>query len=145
MSASGTTPDATLVALAASGGFLLAGMVLGVWKYRWMLDDPSHRAPVYVDVAHRAALMYSFACLVLRELAALSPYSAGVTLAATMTPIALFATAVLTYVWHGLRRRTDNQFSERNLMTTWGMVVLVVGEISGVAVLLWGVVSTRLL
>ena len=145
MSTEGATPDAALFALAASGGFLLAGMVLGVWKYRWMLDDPSHRAPVYVDVAHRAALMYSFACLVLRELAALSPYSPGTTLTATAVPIALFATAVLTYVWHGLRGRTDNQFAERNLLTTWGMVVLIVGEVSGVAVLLWGFVSTRLL
>ncbi len=56
MNGEGSTTDAALVALGASGGFLLAGLLLGIWKYRRMLTDASHRAPVYVDVAHRAGL-----------------------------------------------------------------------------------------
>ena len=49
---------ATLV-LTASAGFLLFGLVTGVWKYHHILSSPNHRAPVYVDITHRASLMYS--------------------------------------------------------------------------------------
>ena len=38
-----------------------------------MLSAPDHLAPHYVDTAHRAALLYSFACLVLVHFAELSP------------------------------------------------------------------------
>ncbi len=49
----------TRLALLASGITLLAALVLGVWKYRQILTTPEHRAHVYIDIAHRAALLYA--------------------------------------------------------------------------------------
>ena len=49
------TPSMTLCLLSA-GGFLLTGMLLGVWKYHGVMTRPDHRAHIYVDMAHRAAL-----------------------------------------------------------------------------------------
>src|SRR5690606_4078862 len=105
------TLGAASVAISASGLFLLAGMALGGWKYLAIDRSPAARAPVYVDIAHRAALMYAFACVVLARLAELSPYSARVTLWATAVPIGFFAAAVVSYVVHGALRDTDNQLA----------------------------------
>ena len=62
-------PSALLI---VSGFFLFVGMVTGVWKYRQMMTRPDRQAHIYVDTAHRASLMYSFATLVLAALAAAS-------------------------------------------------------------------------
>ena len=53
------------ISLLASGLFLLMGMLTGVLKYQRIMTSPEHRAPVYVDIAHRAAFLYSFAMLVI--------------------------------------------------------------------------------
>ncbi len=42
------TPAMTLCLLSA-GGFLLTGMLIGVWKYHGMMTRPDHRAHIYVD------------------------------------------------------------------------------------------------
>ena len=55
---------AVKITLAASGIYLLTGMLIGIVKYRRIMTSAGHRAPVYIDIAHRAALMYSFAALV---------------------------------------------------------------------------------
>lgn len=136
---------AARVAITASGGFLLVGLLVGIWKYRAMIASPTHQAPAYVDIAHRAALLYSFAALVMWKLVAHSPYSDTVQLWATGVPIFFFATAVSSYLWHGWRRREDTQFSERNWSTTRGMLFLIVGELGGVLVLFWGFVESTLL
>ena len=46
-----------------------------IWKYGHILNSADPRAPVYVDIAHRAALSYSFAALVMMKLVEYSPYS----------------------------------------------------------------------
>ena len=56
------------IALLASGLFLLSGMLTGVWKYAKIRNSPEHRAPVYVDIAHRASFFYSFASLVISRI-----------------------------------------------------------------------------
>ena len=72
---------AVKIALLASGLFLLSGMVTGVWKYARTMSSPEHRAPVYVDIAHRASFFYSFASLVIAKLieycqiAGINPYT----------------------------------------------------------------------
>lgn len=132
------------LSLAASGAFLLAGMLLGVVKYRRTMTSPQHRAPVYIDTAHRASFLYSFASLVIARLLEFSPYPAGVQLAAAGVPIAFFAMTVFGYATHGLRDDTENIFSERNFTTTWFMYALIAGEIGGMIVVLWGFVRTQL-
>jgi hypothetical protein len=63
------------LSLAASGIFLLTGLLSGILKYRRIMSSAEHRAPVYVDIAHRASLLYSFASLVIARLLEYSPYS----------------------------------------------------------------------
>ncbi len=136
---------AVKISLAASGVFLLWGMLLGVVKYRAIMRSRAHRAPVYVDIAHRAALLYSFAALVLAKLLEYSPYSERVQLIAAGVPLVFFALTIAGYAAHGLRDDTDNIFAERSFTTTWFMYALIVGEIAGTAVILWGFIETQLL
>jgi hypothetical protein len=126
------------LAVAASGTLLLVGMLLGIWKWRQMLRAPSHAAHPYVDIAHRAALLYAFACLVLAALVAASPLPAAVNLAAVAGPIAFFVSAVVTYARLGMAARTENQFEARTFTTTTGMWLLAVAEVGGAAVALAG-------
>ena len=136
---------AVRLSLAASGVFLLVGMLLGVVKYRAIMRSPAHRAPTYVDIAHRASFLYSFAALVIAELLRFSPYSESVQLAAAGVPLLFFALTVAGYSAHGLRDDTENIFAERNFTTTWFMYALIAGEIGGMAVVLWGFVETQFL
>lgn len=110
-----------------------------------MATGPEHQSRVYVDIAHRAALMYSFASLVMMHLVERSPYSLRVQLVATGVPIFFFAAAVASYLWHGFHDRAGTQFEDRNFLTTWGMGLLIVGEVGGVGVLVWGVLVTEVL
>jgi hypothetical protein len=133
-----------LVATAACGVFFLSALVLGVWKWRGMLNAPDHLAPHYVDTAHRAALLYSFACLVLVHFAELSPFAEWVNVAAVSFPLVFFAVAIATYVQLGWRDTTDNAFEKRDFNTTTGVALLAVSEIGGFAVLLAGFVASQL-
>ena len=133
-----------LVATAACGVFFLTALLLGVWKWRAMLSAPDHLAPHYVDTAHRAALLYSFACLVLIHFAELSPFAEPVNVAAVSFPLVFFAVAIATYIQLGWRDTTDNTFEHRNASTTTGVGLLAVSEIGGFAVLLAGFVWSQL-
>ncbi len=99
------------LALTACGLFFLSGLLTGVWKYLGIraTETGEARAPVYVDIAHRASLLYAFACLVLAKFVELSPWPEIVDLLAVFFPVLYFALAVGGYVLHGLLRDTDNQ------------------------------------
>jgi hypothetical protein len=128
----------TKIALTAAGTFFLTALLTGVWKYRHMLLSDGHLAPVYVDTAHRAALLYTFAALLLARLVEESPFPLAVNVAAIGGPLAFFAIAIATYVRLGYENRTDNQFRVRNFNTTWGMAALIVAEIGGFGVVFVG-------
>ncbi|WP_218153948.1 hypothetical protein [Nonomuraea pusilla] len=136
--------DTKIVLLAAGLIFLLA-LLLGVWKYRQMATSPEHTAHPYVDIAHRTALLYSFATLLLAAFVTLSGWPWSVNLAAAGVMIFFFVAAIGTYVHHGRRRDTDNQFRHPVRGTSTFMASLVVGEIGGFAVLLVGFVRAQLL
>jgi hypothetical protein len=133
-----------LVSTAACGVFFLTALLLGVWKWRAMLRAPDHLAPHYVDTAHRAALLYSFACLVLVHFAELSPFAEPVNVAAVSFPLIFFAVAIATYIQLGWFDTTDNAFEQRNFSTTTAVTLLAVSEIGGFAVLLAGFVLSQL-
>ena len=133
------------ISLLASGLFLLLGMLIGILKYRRIFTSATHTAPVYVDIAHRAAFLYSFAMLVIAKLLEYSPYSVGVQLAASGVVLTFLTLTVIGYLVTGIRNRTDNLFRERNFTTTWYMYLLIVGEIGGLSVIIWGFISTQLL
>jgi hypothetical protein len=136
-------PLSVKISLTAAGLFLLAGMLLGIVKYRRTMASPNHRAPVYIDIAHRAALLYSFAALVIARLVESSPYSTTVQVAAVGVPLLFFALTIGGYTTHGWRDDTDNMFRERNFITTWFMYLLIAGELGGMAVILWGFIERQ--
>ncbi len=116
-----------------------------MWKYHGIRTSPEHSAHVYVDIAHRAALMYSFATLVLAALVELSAFAPVVNVLAAAVPIVFFVAAIASYCIHGALRDTTNQFEKPMPGGTYlFMVALIVGEIGGVLVLLAGGVVVRL-
>ncbi len=139
--------DTKAVLLAAGLIFLLA-LVLGVWKYRQMATSPTHLAHPYVDTAHRAALLYSFATLLIAAFVQFSGFSELVDLLAAGVLVAFFVGAIAGYAYHGWRRDTDNQFRDPapSAAAVHGfMVALIVGEIGAFTVLLAGFVDGQLL
>ena len=134
---------AVKLTLAASGIFLFVGLIGGVLKYRGIMTSPDHRAHPYIDIAHRASLLYSFAALVMAALLNFSPYSDQVQLLITGVPLFFFAVAIARYYRLGLEGKVTNQFKERNFNTTWGMLLLIVGELGGVGAIVWGFISTQ--
>lgn len=131
----------TVIVVFVAGLILLLGLLLGVWKYRQILTSPEHRAHIYVDIAHRAALMYSFATLVLAALVELSGFPAWLNLILAGVPVVFFLGAIASYCLHGARRDTENQFARPDPLLRAAMIALIVGEIGGVVGLLAGVVA----
>lgn len=134
---------AVKITLLASGIFLLVGMIAGVLKYAGMMKSAQLRAPIYIDIAHRAALLYSFAALVMAALLYFSPYSLTFQLVITGGPLFFFALSIAQYLKLGIENRDSSQFSERNFSNTWGMLLLVIAEIGGMGFILWGFISTQ--
>lgn len=133
------------VSLLASGLFLLTGMLTGVLKYQRIMTSPEHRAPVYVDIAHRAAFLYSFAMLVIAKLLEYNPYSMKVQTGAVAAVLVFLVITILGYLSHGIRNDTENIFHERSFTTTWYMYLLIAGEIGGLSVILWGFIETQVI
>lgn len=131
------------ISILFSGLFLLTGMLTGVWKYAKIMASPEHKAPAYVDIAHRAALLYSFASLVIAKLVEFSPFGNTVQVVMVAFPLLYFALTVIGYVKEGYLNRTENMFTERNFVTTWFMYSLIVGEIGGIALLVGGFIYTQ--
>ena len=135
----------------ACGIFFLTGLITGVWKYYHIHSSKEAKAPVYVDIAHRTSLMYSFATLVLAKFVELSPYSETVNFWSAAAPIVFFALAISTYVIHGILKDTDNQMEKphklgKATLPNWVilsfMVALIIAEIGGFGVLFVGFLST---
>jgi len=132
---------------ASAGAFFFTGLLAGIWKYHAIATSPDARAPVYVDIAHRTALQYAFACALMAQLAARGAWSNATNLAASITLVAFFASAVIGYVVHGALRDTDNQLRRPHVLgrrtVSSGamrgfMILLATAEVAGFAVLFSG-------
>ncbi len=141
--------SAAELCLLGAGVFFLSGLLTGVWKYVWIHATESGKAcaPVYVDIAHRASLMYSFAAILLYQFVPYSPVSPAATEWAVAIPLLFFASAIVTYIVHGALLDTENQLHIPHVLggmtlPPWlirGYVwALVVGEIGGFVVLFYG-------
>jgi DMSO/TMAO reductase YedYZ heme-binding membrane subunit len=128
----------TMVTLLAAGLIFLLALVLGIWKYRQMANSPDHLAHPYVDIAHRSALLYSFATLLVAVFVELSVWPDWVNLTAALTIVVFFVGAITSYILHGAKRDTTNQLSVPGRTIHVAMVALIVGEIGGFAVLFAG-------
>jgi hypothetical protein len=136
----------TKAVLLAAGLIFIGALLLGVWKYRQMAASADGLAHPYVDVAHRAALLYSFATLLIATFVELSGWSTAVNLIAAFAVIAFFVGAIAGYISHGIRRDTENQFREGEgpgglHPFMWTLLVV---EIAGFSVLLAGFVSAQI-
>lgn len=97
-------------------------------------------APHYVNVAHRAALMYAFSAQLLAVFAALSAFPDWINTFAVIPPLLFFAIAIIHYVQLGkttlshnaLRDSADRNNDYRVLN------ILAVAEIGGFSVMLAG-------
>lgn len=136
--------DTVAVLLAAAAMFLWA-LLLGVWKYRQMAESEQALAHPYVDTAHRAALLYSFALLLVATFVELSGWSTPVNLLAAGAMAFYFYAAVAGYAWHGWRRDTDNQFRDPAPGLHAFMVALMATEIGGWLVLIAGFLDAQVL
>lgn len=137
----------TKAVLLVAGLIFLWALLIGVWKYRQMSASPEGRAHPYVDVAHRAALLYSFATLLIAVFVELGDFSELVSLLAAGALIFYFVAAIATYCINGRRAVTDNVFREGD--SPHGMHPfmwsLIAAEIGGFTVLLAGFVCGQIL
>ena len=137
------TSTASVIALFASGIFFMSGLLTGAWKYLAMIQSENYRAPFYVDVAHRASLLYAFAAMLVAVFAyycGLSSIPKELTLASTIAPLLFFGLSIGLYIVLGLKNETNNTLRDDKspAVTRWFMRALMVAEIGGFGVLFTG-------
>lgn len=135
----------TMATVLASGLIFLLALALGIWKYRQMATSPDHVAHPYVDIAHRSALLYSFATLLVAVFVELSAWPAWVNATAAATIIVFFVGAIGSYILHGAKRDTTNQLAQPGRSIHLAMTALILAEIGGFGILLIGFLKGWLL
>jgi len=135
----------TRVVLLLAGLMFLWALLLGVLKYRQMASAADGLAHPYTDTAHRAALLYSFALLLIAAFVELGEWSAVVNMVAAGAMALYFFQAVGSYNLHGLRRDTDNQLRDPAPWLHLFMWSLAAVEIGGWLILLAGFVAAQIL
>ena len=141
------------LAVFAAGIFFLNALLTGAWKYLQIRSSPDAKAHFYVDTAHQASLLYSFAALLLARFAELSNLSVTLELWGVALPVVFFAGAIASYMVHGALRDTDNQLRRPHVMgngTTSPemmmgfMTTLILAEVGGFLILFWGFIQAQL-
>lgn len=138
---------AVKLAILFSGIFLWVGMLTGVWKYLQIRNSAQSRAHYYVDIAHRSSLLYAPATLILAVLAYYSQFSETINLICVILNLAFFSFSIGAYILHGMLKDTTNQFKKPHqlgkvqlpgILMTLAMIGLIVAELGGTGILLWG-------
>lgn len=135
--------EATKIVMLFAAGMFLWALLLGALKYAQILGSTEHRAHPYTDVAHRAALLYSFALLLIAAFVQFGQWGFSVNLAAASALAAYFAISVAGYTWHGLRQDTENQFVGAPTALRAFMASLIAVEIGAWLVLVAGFVDRQ--
>lgn len=136
--------NATSLALLSSATFFLTALLLGVWKYREMATSPSGLAHPYVDIAHRASLLYAFAAAMLAAFTEVSQLSNTLELIAVTMLVVYFAIAIIGYIIRGAKKDTDNQMKNMSTGMTALMWSLIVAEIGGFLIIFYGLITALL-
>lgn len=139
--------------LLSAGVFFLVGLLTGVWKYKQIMDSTTGQAHPYVDICHRAALLYAFAAILLLKFVEVSQLATTVELVAVAAILLYFAAAIVSYLMHGWLQDTDNQLKPpftvgsatlpRKAISIH-MWMLISAEIGGFLVLFYGVIIALL-
>ncbi|WP_448419778.1 hypothetical protein [Mycolicibacter minnesotensis] len=128
----------TKVTLLAAGLIFLLALALGAWKRRAFAESNDGRGYVYVYIAHRAALLYSVATVLVAVFVELSAWPTWVNMTAAMVMVYLFVTAIGGYMVHGALHDTAGPFENPSWGLKVAVVLLLLGEIGGFAVILSG-------
>lgn len=137
-----------VIAIIAAGAFFLCGLLTGVWKYLQIRASENATAHIYVDIAHRASLLYSFAAILIAKFAEVSLLPQSVEWWAVFFPLFYFANAIIIYIIHGALGDTDNQLKPPfrlgkttlpPILMSGFMWSLIFAEIGGFMVLFYGV------
>jgi hypothetical protein len=134
----------TALVLFAAGLLFLTALGLGVWKWQAMVGSPDGVAHPYVDIAHRSALLYSFATAMIALFVEFSAWPAAVDATAAGLLVLMFVITIANYVRHGILRDTTNQMHNPPPSFRFVLAALIVGEIGGFAVLLAGFAAGQL-
>jgi hypothetical protein len=134
------THTASRIALGASGIFFMIGLLTGLWKYLCMRQSQKIEAPHYVNIAHRAALLYAFAAQLLAVFAALSAFSDTINTISVIFPLLFFGIAIFHYINLGMTTESNNSIRDSADRTKDYLIlnVLAAAEIGGFSVLLVG-------
>lgn len=144
---------AVRLAIIGSGIFLLIGMCTGIWKYWQIRQSEKARAHYYVDIAHRASLMYASASLILAVLAYFSVWSDALDLVFILGNLIFFAAAIFSYIVHGALQDTTNQLRVPHRVAKWSlppilmtlfMSALIIAEVGCTLALVLGASMTLL-
>ncbi len=127
---------AAIIGLIFSGVFLFIGLLTGCWKYFKIINTENNRAPYYVDTAHRASLMYSFASMVVAIFAQLSAFDERINVIAMLALQIYFFLSVASYIGAGLKNTTNNMLADHPHLVF--MSLLMLAEIGGFLVLFVG-------
>ncbi|MEZ0148827.1 MAG: hypothetical protein AB9Q19_05850 [Candidatus Reddybacter sp.] len=131
---------APVLAISCAGVFFMSALLTGFWKFSCMMKSSECKAPHYVDIAHRASLMYAYGAILVVVFAYFSVFSSFVNTLATAVLMLFFALAIVKYIVAGRANNTNNQFRDSASPKADQMLLLVVGlcETEGFGVLLSG-------
>jgi hypothetical protein len=127
-----------------AGLIFLGALVLGVWKWQQMTASPDGTAHPYVDIAHRSALLYSFATGLIAAFVQLSGWPSAVNGGAAAAIVLMFIVTIANYVRLGRQGQTDNQMRNAPHSMRFVLAALIAGEIGGFVVLLAGFAKAQL-
>lgn len=128
----------TRLTLLAAGLVFVWALLLGGLKYRQILASPEGFAHPYTDIAHRAALLYSFALGLIAVFVQLSAWPQVVDLVCVGVLVFYFVAAIASYMVHGILQDTDNQLHRPTSAVRAFMTSLAIAEIGAFGVLLAG-------
>jgi len=131
---------APIIAISCAGIFFMVGLLTGAWKFSCMMKSKDFKAPYYVDISHRAALLYSFAAILIAVFAYFSIFPNWLNILATIAPLLFFAIAIVNYIKLGVANTTNNQLRDSENPFGDKIIIgsLMVAEIGGFFVLLVG-------
>ncbi|MFD4530192.1 hypothetical protein ACFWP7_41085 [Streptomyces sp. NPDC058470] len=127
-----------------AGLIFVWALILGVWKWLQMATSPDGTAHPYVDIAHRSALLYSFATGLIAAFVQLSGWPSAVNGSAAGAIVLLFVVTIANYVRLAWQRETDNQMRNAPHSMRFVLATLIAGEIGGFIVLLAGFAKAQL-
>lgn len=127
------------IAIIAAGVFFLNGLLTGVWKYNQIAASHEGKAHIYVDIAHRASLLYSFATILIATFVEISQLANTIEIIATLLLVIYFFLAIVSYMIQGFAGKTENQLQPMSASIKVFMWSLIAAEIGGFIILFYGV------